>query len=193
MKKISYPRLKLSKVENSFSLLLSRSQLPLLCVAPSPSLSLRLNFLSLALVVTRTLFDLIRPPASLSHARDGGGFGLPIWWWGLGYGVAGVVVVAVGGLLVDEFVLRVCGFGGGDGDGDGCGGGGSFGFRIGLRWKNGFGVGGLWCLVSDEICCLNFIISLWISASLSGVLELRGGFFFFFSFSILSKSSRCCR
>uniref|UniRef100_A0A2N9EQP7 Uncharacterized protein n=1 Tax=Fagus sylvatica TaxID=28930 RepID=A0A2N9EQP7_FAGSY len=21
--------------------------------------------------------------------RDGGGFGLPIWWWGLGYGVAG--------------------------------------------------------------------------------------------------------
>uniref|UniRef100_A0A2N9IK46 Transmembrane protein n=1 Tax=Fagus sylvatica TaxID=28930 RepID=A0A2N9IK46_FAGSY len=33
--------------------------------------------------------------------RDGGGFGLPIWWWGLGYGVAGVVVVAVGGLLVE--------------------------------------------------------------------------------------------
>uniref|UniRef100_A0A2N9HLZ0 Uncharacterized protein n=1 Tax=Fagus sylvatica TaxID=28930 RepID=A0A2N9HLZ0_FAGSY len=31
--------------------------------------------------------------------RDGGGFGLPIWWWGLGYGVAGVVVVAVGGSL----------------------------------------------------------------------------------------------
>ena len=29
--------------------------------------------------------------------RDGGGFGLPIWWWGLGYGVTGVVVVAVGG------------------------------------------------------------------------------------------------
>ena len=29
--------------------------------------------------------------------RDGGGFGLPIWWWGLGYRVAGVVVVAVGG------------------------------------------------------------------------------------------------
>uniref|UniRef100_A0A2N9H2M6 Uncharacterized protein n=1 Tax=Fagus sylvatica TaxID=28930 RepID=A0A2N9H2M6_FAGSY len=62
---------------------------------PSPSLSLRRNFLSLAPVVTRTPSDLIRPPASLSHARDGGGFGLPIWWWGLGYGVAGVVVVAV--------------------------------------------------------------------------------------------------
>ena len=41
----------------------------------------------------------------------------------------------MGGLLVDGFVLRVCGFGGGDGDG----GGGSFGFG----WKNGFGVGGL--------------------------------------------------
>uniref|UniRef100_A0A2N9ETW5 Transmembrane protein n=1 Tax=Fagus sylvatica TaxID=28930 RepID=A0A2N9ETW5_FAGSY len=49
----------------------------------------------------RTLSDLIRSPASLSHARDGGGFGLPIWWWGLGYGVVGVVVVAVGGLLVE--------------------------------------------------------------------------------------------
>uniref|UniRef100_A0A2N9ELK2 Uncharacterized protein n=1 Tax=Fagus sylvatica TaxID=28930 RepID=A0A2N9ELK2_FAGSY len=37
--------------------------------------------------------------------RDGGGFGLPIWWWGLGYGVAGVVVVAVGGQS-GRWVLR---------------------------------------------------------------------------------------
>jgi hypothetical protein len=87
------------------------------------------------------LSDLIRPPASLLHAHDGGGFGLPIWWWGLGYGVVGVVVVAVGGLLVDGFVLRVCGFGSGDGDGGSFG----FGFGFGLGWKNGFGVGGLWC------------------------------------------------
>jgi hypothetical protein len=147
MKKISSPRLKLSKLskaENSFSLLLSWSQLPLLCVAPSPSLSLRRNFLSLASVVTRTPSDLIRPPASLSHARDGGGFGLPIWWWGLGYRVAGVVVVVVGGLLVDGFVLRVCGFGGGNGDGGG--GGGSFGFGFGLGWKNGFGVFWVWVM-----------------------------------------------
>jgi hypothetical protein len=68
------------------------------------------------------------------------GFGLPIWWWGLGYGVAGVVVVAVGGLLVDGFVLRVCGFGMAVAVA-----GGSFGFGFGLGWKNGFGVGGLWC------------------------------------------------
>ena len=33
--------------------------------------------------------------------------GLSIWVLGLGYRVAGVVVVAVGGLLVDGFVLRV--------------------------------------------------------------------------------------
>jgi hypothetical protein len=42
------------------------------------------------------------------------------------------------------FVLRVCSFG--DGGGSGGGGGGSFGFGFGLcGWKNGFGVGGLWC------------------------------------------------
>uniref|UniRef100_A0A2N9I184 Uncharacterized protein n=1 Tax=Fagus sylvatica TaxID=28930 RepID=A0A2N9I184_FAGSY len=128
----------------------------------SLTLSLRRNFLSLAPVVTRTPSDLIRPPASLSHARDGGGFGLPIWWWGLGYGVAGVVVVAVGGLLVDGFVLRVCGFGGGDGNGDGGGGGGSFGFGFGLGWKNGGGwsVGGWVCVVglgSMRVgCCRGF-------------------------------------
>ena len=33
--------------------------------------------------------------------------GLPIWVLSLGFGVAGVVVVVVGGLLVDGFVLRV--------------------------------------------------------------------------------------
>ena len=66
------------------------------------------------------------------------GFGLPIWWWGLGYEVAGVVVVAVGGLLVDGFMLRVCVFYGGGGNG------GSFGFGFGLGWKIGFRVGGLW-------------------------------------------------
>jgi hypothetical protein len=73
MKKISSPRLKLSKLskaEHSFSLLLSRSQLPLLCVAPSPSLSLRLNFLLLAPVVTRT------PSLPLAHS---GGYGTPCY------------------------------------------------------------------------------------------------------------------
>ena len=46
--------------------------------------------------------------------------------------------------FVDGFVLRVCSFG--DGGGSGGGGGGCFGFGFGLcRWKNGFGVGGLWC------------------------------------------------
>ena len=101
-KKYLSQKLKLSlKSWNSFSLLLSRSQLPLLCVAPSPSLSLRRNFLSLAPMVTRTPSDLIRSPASLSHSRDGRGFGLPISWWGLGNGVASVVVVAMGGQLVE--------------------------------------------------------------------------------------------
>ncbi len=51
----------------------------------------------------------------------------------------------MGGLLVDGFVLRVCGFGGDDGDGDGGGSGGSFRFGFRLGWKNEFGVGGLWC------------------------------------------------
>jgi hypothetical protein len=70
--------------------------------------------------------------------------GLPIWVLG---GDGGVLWMSCSG-----FVLRVCGFGdgggggngGGGGDGDGGGGSFRFGFKL-WGWKNGFGVGGLWC------------------------------------------------
>ena len=62
--------------------------------------------------------------------------GLPIWVLG---GDGGVLWMSYS-RFVDGFVLRVCGFG----DGDGGRGSFRFGFRL-WGWKNGFGVGSLWC------------------------------------------------
>ncbi len=61
---------------------------------------------------------------------------MPIWVLG---GDGSVLGMSCFGFM-DGFVLRVCGFGSGGGNG------GIFGFGFGLwGWKNGFGVGGLWC------------------------------------------------
>uniref|UniRef100_A0A2N9HBF0 Transmembrane protein n=1 Tax=Fagus sylvatica TaxID=28930 RepID=A0A2N9HBF0_FAGSY len=174
---------------SSFSLPLSPSQLPLarsdghenhLTLRLSPSHSFSPSQLSLSLSLpcrfyplshaVSLLSDIIRPPASLLHAHDGGGFGLPIWWWGLGYGVVGVVVVAVGGLLVDGFVLRVCGFGSGDGDGGGValGLGLGWGGRMGLGWGVcgvlglGYGVAGIVMVAVGGLLVDGFVLRVWV-------------------------------